>query len=137
MSTNYMSAPSGSNTLEHNMNKEDIQVLHATKLETECNFNKKSRMCMRHECEARSFEVSSKKWKWIERQKKYGFVTQKCIKWKCMRAVGMSGQVHHLTNPELRKQPAEVLTECDNVQNKGLGTITGDNGASTGSTHVA
>ena len=49
----------------------------------------------------------------------------------------MSGQIHLLTNPELREQPAEVITGCDNVQNKGLGTITGDNGASTGSTHVA
>ena len=46
----------------------------------------------------------------------------------------MSDQVQYSANPELRKQPAEVLGECDNVQTEGLGTLKGDNGASTGST---
>ena len=129
-----ITAPSSSNTLGQGMNKVDIPDLRAAKLETECKFNKKTKVSMRHECEARSYEVTRKKWKWIDKQKKYGFVTQKCVKWKCMRAASMSVQVHYSANPELRKQPAEVLNECDNVQTEGLGMLKGDSGTSIGST---
>ena len=133
--TNSMSAPSSSNTLKQSMNKDDIQEQCAVKPGTECKFNKRKRMCMRHECEAQSYEVTSKKWKWIEKRKEYGFVSQKCVKWRCMRAKSMGDQVQNSANPDLRKQPAEVLTDCGNLQTEGLGTLTGDNRDSTGSAH--
>ena len=47
----------------------------------------------------------------------------------------MSDQLQYSANPDLRKQPAEVENDCDNVHTEGLGMRKGDNRASKGSTH--
>ena len=82
-----ITVPSSSNTLGQGMNKVDIPDLRAAKLETECKFNKKTKLSMRHECEARSYEVTSKKWKWIEKQKKLYLSSKGDVecRWQCQQ----------------------------------------------------
>ena len=48
-----------------------------------CNINKRKRVCLSHDCPVRSFDVTSKKWEWIMKSKKYGWVSRKNKKYVC------------------------------------------------------
>ena len=84
---------------------------------------------MRHVCEAKSFEVTTKKWQWIKSKNEYGNVSRKVKKYRCMRDTEKA-QVPVDCNQELRKQElAEVdiefgktLLGTNNVGNIGEGS---------------
>ena len=97
-----------------------------------CNINKRKRVCLSHDCPVRSFDVTSKKWEWIVKSKKYGWVSRKNKKYVCesVRPVQSSSNYTH----DSRKQRDRVEPVCDNFSE--IGAITGDNrleGSRTGS----
>lgn len=44
----------------------------------------KDGMCVTHKCKMKTIHVTSKKWKWINRKKEYGYVSTKVKKDVCM-----------------------------------------------------
>ena len=46
--------------------------------------NKKQMRCLKHDCELRSMNVSSKKWQWSDKKQQYGNVTRKVKKYVCV-----------------------------------------------------
>ena len=71
------------------------------------------------------YDVTSKKWEWIERRKQYGYVSRITKKYVCKVLRGMSGPSSESITSECRKQDG-VDTDIDNFNN--LGTPSVDNG---------
>ena len=79
---------------------------------------------MKHGCSVKTFDVTSKKWEWIEKSKKYGWVSRKSKKYVCerVRPVLSSSDITHVS----RKQQDRVEPACGNYSE--IGSHTGDNG---------
>ena len=58
---------------------------------------------MRHACEVKTFDVTTKKWQWIKSKNEYGNVSKKIKKYRCMKVVEKA-QVPANQNQELGKQ---------------------------------
>ena len=63
-----------------------------------CEIDVKMKRCKVHSCIVKSIDVSSTKWEWIERQKKYGNVRRKTKKWICRG--WLDGRVEQKTFPD-------------------------------------
>ena len=54
---------------------------------SECIVNKKNGYCSKHECLTKKIVVTSKVWKWKQKQHEYGYVNSKKTKYVCKRDV--------------------------------------------------
>ena len=80
-------------------------------------------ICVTHNCDTRSFKVSVQKWQWIERKKKYGFVSSKVTKYICLNLVkvktaSLSVEVGRLSEENISQQQREVMVEVERLTNE-------------------
>ena len=59
------------------------RVYDASRVYEECDMNKKSMRCINHDCDLKSMNVTTKKWQYNERQKKFMYVSRKTKKYVC------------------------------------------------------
>ena len=101
-------APSmGISGVQQQMNKEegcndDILREGGPNIKNDCDINKRKLWCNKHECDVKTYDVSSTKWQWSNKKKEYMNVRKKNKKYVClfMRRVQVQPMVAEIVGSE-------------------------------------
>ena len=99
-----------------------------------CEINKRKLYCKKHTCEVRSFDVTSKKWQWVEKRKEYAWVSKKSKKYVCPSVQGGSQDSEKLAGEPRTPKPGGEFANFEGSNcNNNTGAIMNHSGASMSS----